>query len=188
MTFQQKNMNRSLPILFAACFFSLLLNAQPDRIERPEYFPTPPRTDKSLFFIQRNLNENTIVYDANLNPDGNFNRSKPMDVYWLRYTSTGYRKELSWLERTFAYGYSTKKKKGKLLVELTAYDGRKIELKKTPNGKPIAKIICNGKECRLDYLYVYADESGAWPKVRHVDIHATDLATGKKEIERIVND
>ena len=182
-------MPRLMLTFLLAAFFSFLVNAQDERSDRPAHFPTPPKSENSLFFLQRNRNENTVVYDANLNGNGDFDRSEPIDVYWLRYTSTGYRRELKWLERTFAYGYSSKKEsnKNEFLVELTAYDERKIYLKKTVDGKPMATITCNGKECRLDCLYVFADESGSWPKVIHVDIHATDLQSGKKEIERFVN-
>ncbi|MEO1261484.1 MAG: DUF4833 domain-containing protein [Bacteroidota bacterium] len=174
--------------LFLLFFFSFLLNAQPDRADRPVDFPTPPLTDNSLFFIQRNLNKNTIVYDAKLDEEGNYHSSKPIDAYWRRYASTGERKELKWVDKTFAYGYSSKKRNGKILVELVAYDERYISLEKTPEGKPVATIMCNGKKCKLDYIYVFADESGMWPSVIHVDIHATDLLTGKKEKERILND
>ena len=182
-------MLRSVLTFSLVVFLSYLGNAQPDRVDRPADFPTPPKNENSLFFIQRNRNENTIVYDANPSGNGEYNQSKPIDVYWLRYTSTGHRKDLSWLERTFAYGYSCKKNKNsnEFWVELTAYDERRIHLKRTNEGKPIATITCNGKECRLDYLYVFADESGSWPKVIHVDIHATDLTSGKKEKERILN-
>ena len=173
---------------FFIFFFSFLLNAQPDRADRPADFPTPPQTENSLFFIQRNLNTNTIVYDANLNAGGEFNSSKPIDAYWRRYATTGERKELKWVDKTFAYGYSSKKRNGKLLVELVAYDERFISLEKTPEGTPVATIMCNGKKCKLDYIYVFADESGMWPSVIHVDIHATDLVTGNKEKERILND
>ena len=182
-------MHRIILVFLFVTLFSFFGNTQSERSDRPDYFPTPPKTEKSLFFLQRNRNENTIVYDANLNENGDFDSSKPIDVYWLRYTSTGYRKELKWIERVFAYGYSSKKEKNKneFLVELSAYDGRKIHLKKNAEGKPVATIICNGKECRLDYFYVCADESGSWPKVVHVDIYATDLKTGKKEKERFKN-
>jgi hypothetical protein len=172
---------------FLVFFLSFLLNAQPDRENRPEYFPTPPKSDKSLFFIQRNLNQNTIVYDANLMEDGQFKRSKPIDAYWLRYSGAGNRKELGWLERTFAYGYSSKKEGDGFSIKLTAYNDRRIHLEKRADGKPIATITCNGKTCQLDYIYVFADESSSWPKVFHVDIHATDLVTGKPVKERILN-
>lgn len=155
---------------------------------RPAHYKTPPKTKNRLFFIQRNLNQNTIVYDAKLNPDGSF-QSDPIDAYWLRYGSNGERKELTWLQRTFAYGYSAKrdKKNGTYWITLTAWDGRKIHLHKDKNGNPIATVTIDGKYAQLDYIWVFADNSGTWPKVHHVDLHGHDLQTGKPVFERIKN-
>jgi hypothetical protein len=156
---------------------------------RPDAFPVPAKKDNSLFFIQRNKNENTIVYDANLTSQGGFNSSKPIDVYWLRFASNGSRMELTWLQRNFAYGYKFKKDENKTgyWITLTAYDGRKIHLEKDRSGKPIATMTINGKYCRLNYIWAFADDSGSWPKVFHVDIHGKDMITGKIEVERINN-
>lgn len=155
---------------------------------RPSHYKTPPKTKNRLFFIQRNLNQNTIVYDANLNTDGSF-RSDPIDVYWLRYASKGERKELTWLQRNFAYGYSAKKdkKNDSYWITLTAWSGRKIHLHKDKKGNPIATVTINGKSAQLDYIWVFADNSGTWPKVFHVDLHGHDLITGKPVFERIKN-
>ena len=162
------------------------LSSLPDG--RPEDYKTPPKTKNRLFFIQRNLNQNTIVYDAKLNADGSF-QSEPIDAYWLRYGSNGERKELTWLQRTFAYGYSAKKDKkdGSFWVTLTAWNGRKIHLHKDKNGNPIATVTIDGKYAQLDYIWVFADNSGTWPKVFHVDLHGHDLLTGKPVFERIKN-
>ncbi len=156
---------------------------------RPKDFPVPPKKDNSLFYIQRNKNTNTIVYDANLQSDGKYDPSKPIDVYWLRYGSTGDRAELSWLQRTFAYGYKAKEDrnvKDSYWATLTAYDGRKIHLEKK-DGKPVATMTIKGKYCRLTHIWVYAEETGAWPNVLHVDIHGVDMVTGKPYMERINN-
>lgn len=160
----------------------------PFRSNRPADYPTPPDDGKLLFFIQRNKNKNTIVYDANM-ASGSFNASKPIDDYWLRYEKGGYRRDLSWTERTFAYGYNHKKDKSNkgYWITLTAYDKRKIHLEKTADGKPIATITINGKNCRLNHIYVFADESGTWPQVLHVDLYGKELSSGKKQVERIVN-
>ncbi len=155
---------------------------------RPAHYVTPPKTKERLFFLQRNLNQNTIVYDARLNPDGSF-ADDPIDVYWLRYQSTGERKELTWLQRTFAYGYSAKKdrKDGTFWITLTAYNGRKIHLQKDREGNPIATVTIDGKHAKLEYIWVFADNSSSWPKVLHVDLHGRDLLTGKPLVERIKN-
>lgn len=159
-------------------------------LSRPADFPTPPKSSNSLFFIQRNKNKHTIVYDANFK-DGKFDNSNPIDNYWLRYY-TGkepLRKELSWAQNNFAYGYNSKKDgtgKG-YYITLTAYDKRKIHLHTDAKGTPIATMTINGKQCRLSYIWVFADDSGTWPEVFHVDLHGTELATGKKQSERINN-
>ncbi len=191
-------MNRFLLVFFISGIFSLGVLAQggeaasskePLPKSRPADFPTPPKKDNSLFFIQRNKNKNTIVYDANLRSDGKYDSSKPIDVYWLRYGSTGERAELSWLQRTFAFGYKAKEDrnvKDSYWVTLTAYDGRKIHLEKK-DGKPVATMTIMGKYCRLTHIWVYAEETGTWPDVLHVDIHGVDMVTGKKYVERINN-
>jgi hypothetical protein len=157
-------------------------------LSRPPDFPTPPTTAKSLFFIQRNKNKNTIVYDAKL-VGGKFDNTNPIDAYWLRYGSTGERKELTWAQSTFAYGYSSKKdsKGNGFYITLTAYSKRKIHLHHDSNRQPIATMTINGKLCRLNYIWVYADDQSSWPTVYHVDLHGTELATGKKQSERINN-
>jgi hypothetical protein len=159
---------------------------------RPADFPTPPKNENLMFFIQRNKNKNTVVYDLHLESGGSINSRKPIDVYWLRYSSTknGERMELTWLQRTFAFGYNAKKdksKEGSFWITLTAYDGRKIHLEKDTKGKYVATMTIDGKYCRLNNIWVYADESGTWPKVIHVDLHGTDMITGKTVHERILN-
>ena len=156
---------------------------------RPADFPTPPKTEKSLFFIERNKIKHTIVYDAILEKDGSYVSSKPIDAYWLRYYDTVKRAELTWLQRTFAFGYNAKKDATKegYWITLTAYNDRKIHLEKNAGNKPIATMNINGKYCRLENIWVFADESGSWPKVLHVDLHGVDMVTGKPEVERINN-
>ena len=68
-------------------------------------FPTPPSAPERLFFVQRNPNTNTIVYDANTIENGSkFNPKQPIRVYWLRYDEQGQTEPLSYLQRTMAYG------------------------------------------------------------------------------------
>jgi hypothetical protein len=155
---------------------------------RPASYITPPRTEKSLFFIQRNLNQNTIVYDVVMMPNGQF-AADPVREYWLRYGSNGEKKELTWLQKNFAYGHSFKKdKKGNgYFITLTAYNARAIHLTRNHMGKPIATLQIDGKNAQLNYIWVYADNSGKWPKVLHVDLHGKDLTTGQVVFERIIN-
>lgn len=162
-----------------------------NRKDLPDDFPKPPQKEKSLFYLQRNLNENTIVYDLNCMANGQVNPKEPIHVYWLRYNSTqsAVERELKWVERKFAYGYNSKKAPSGdgYLVELVAYDERKIHLKKNGSGKYKPFMEINGKNCELTKIYVYADNSEWWPEVIHVDIYGKDLHSGQPVYERFLN-
>lgn len=180
-------------VLFMIFFMipQLVLLAQDweSRTDWPNEFPRPEQTEELLFFIQRNRNENTIVYDINLNSDGSINTRKPIEVYWRRYHKyDGIWKKLSWLENNFAYGYRAKKPRGQEFysIKLTAYNDREIHLT-LKNGKWIPFLTINGKSCILKNLYVYADESRLWPSVKYVDIYGVDILSGERVMERIHN-
>ncbi len=157
------------------------------RTDWPEDFPRPEETEELLFFIQRNRNENTIVYDINLNADGSLNKRNPIEVYWRRYHKHGgIWKKLSWLELTFAYGYRSRKRDGYYGIKLTAYNDREIKLT-LQDGKWIPFLTINGQSCILKNLYVYADESKFWPSVKYVDIYGVNTSTQQLVKERIYN-
>ncbi len=153
-------------------------------------YPIPPKTDKRLFYIQRNHNSNTIVYDANCNSSGEFVSTKPVDVYWLRYDEDGRRMELRTIEKRFAYGVNYKKlnKPNQYQLELVAYDKRKLLLKKTSDNKVFAYIKINGKMSILDHLYIFADNSSWWPEVKYIELFGYDAKTGNKTYEKINNE
>src|SRR6185503_510914 len=67
-------------------------------------YPVPPQHKNSLFYLQRNKNSNTIIYEANILPNGKLDSKNPVSVFWLRYTEGGEKKELNWIQRWLAYG------------------------------------------------------------------------------------
>ena len=157
------------------------------RTDLPENFPRPEETEELLFFIQRNRNENTIVYDINLKADGSLNTRNPIEVYWRRYQKdNGIKKNLSWLELKFAYGYRSRKKKDHYAIKLRAYNDRQIRLT-LKDGKWIPFIMINGQNCILKNLYIYADESKLWPSVKYADIYGLNASTNELVKERIYN-
>ena len=172
-------------------FCSNLAVGQEDWVNRKDWpadFPRPPKTDKSLFYLQRNRNSNTIAYDLNIKSNGELDKSEPIDVYWKRYTGkrNGLRDELTWFQENFGFGYSVvSSKTDEFILKLVAYKDRKIKLKKI-NGKWLALMEINGKFCQLSNIYVYADESGTLPDVEHIDLYGKDLDTGKSVKERIL--
>ena len=174
-------------ITFFFLFLSMQVFAQPKAFDshRPTHFPDPPKLKNRMFYLQRNLNANTVIYDLNYDLKNQLNSEEPLDVFYLKYTLEGQRAELKWIERKFAYGYSSKKMEGTQDFEVTlhAYDKRKIYLKRQGNTyTPLIEV--NGKKARLTNLFVQADESGLWPRVQFIEIFAEDLTTGKLLFEK----
>ncbi len=99
--------------LFIRCIFFLLAAIYSRQVfaqatSPADTFPVPKRNAYQLFYLQRQPNTNTIIVDLNVK-NGRFDTEDPVHVYWLRYTEEGQKKELNWIQRTFAYGIHAKK-------------------------------------------------------------------------------
>lgn len=153
-------------------------------------YPIPPKTKERLFYIQRNHNSNTIVYDARFDKNGTLLEDNPVDVYWLRYDEDGGRMELRTIEKKFAYGVECmqiKNLKNNYKLKLVADKKRVLWLKQIEPNKAIVYTTINGKTAELDHLYIFADNSGLWPDVKYIELFGKDIATGKKAYEKIFN-
>jgi len=157
------------------------------RPDLPDNFPRPEETEELLFFIQRNRNENTIVYDLNSKADGSLDSKNPINAYWRRFhLDNGISKDLSWLELNFAYGYKSRKNKDVYTIKLKAYNEREIQLT-LRNGKWTPIITINGQPAILKNLYIFANESKFWPSVLYADIYGESILTKALVKERIFN-
>ena len=157
--------------------------------EQGEY-PIPPKTKELLFYIQRNHNINTIIYDANFDKLGNLIEDRPIDVYWIRYEEDGQRMELRTIEKLFAYGIKCSKidtLKNQYKVKLIADEKRDFQLIQKAPFKAIIYTMVNNNLSQLDHLYVYADNSGIWPKVKSIELFGKNIATDAKTYEKINN-
>lgn len=135
-----------------------------------------------LFHIARSVNKNLVCYDVNT-VNGKLDTKNPIHVYWLnREERPGMKDELNALQRRLAYGYKVRSTgNNEANVSLTAYNKRQLRICQQ-NKKWVAVIKINGKDCRLDELYVKA--KGAM-SVEYVELRGTPLAGGKQITERI---
>jgi len=154
-------------------------------------YPVPPKTKKLLFYIQRNHNKNTIVYDANFDKSGSLNKDNPIHVYWIRYEEQGQTMKLRTIEKMFAYGVKCSKlnnKKNEYKVELVATNKRDFLLKQDAPFHAAIYTKINGKPAKLEHLYIFADNSGFWPKVIYIELFGKDATTGKSVYEKMLID
>jgi len=154
-------------------------------------YPVPDKTTERLFYIQRNHNANTIVYDANFDAEGILVAKSPVDVYWLRYQEQGQRMELRKVEELFAYGVDCSPVNGKTdeyIVKLVADRERDFRLVQKGPFKAVVVTSINKQESRLDHLYIHADKSSFWPKVKYIDFFGHDIKTAEPTYERVGNE
>ena len=145
-----------------------------------EDFPVPSEPNQ-VFYVQRSLNSNTIIYTARIDADGRLDPKRPVDVYWRRYNDDGERKELSSLERSMAFGVKSEPvagQPGSYMIRVVSYPKR-AALLKIVDGVPRLEMKVAGVAAKLDHAYLDVDDSGSVPSVNRVDLYGIELATGK---------
>lgn len=174
-------------------FLSSLLQANTDNIDCDpnKNYPVPDNNNgRMVFFIQRSLNSNTVIYDVNLTEQGAIESSQPIAIYWRRYNSNGQKKNLKWFESQLAYGIeSLDKGNGKFTVFFPSYEDRKAQLYLNSSNEIKLETTISGKNADLYCAYVQLkDNEAIYPQVLHVDIYGRDSKTGEVLFERIIND
>ena len=171
-------------LLFSGLFFPGVFYAQ-------DALPEPPASPQRLFYVQRTGNTNTIIYDANTIANGRaFNTKQPILVYWIRYADDGRTAPLNYLQRTLAYGVEVRpvSKPEEYEFNFVSYSKRKLHLGINAAGKPYALIAINGKQARLNRVFVKMGDKkvGLVPDVKYVELFGTDPQTGAAVYEKFV--
>jgi hypothetical protein len=149
-------------------------------------FPVPAPSRNLLFYIQRNKNANAIVYEARTDEYGQLVTKDPVSVNWIRYTEGGRRASLNVLENNIAYGVRHKEtKNGIAWMKFVASNDHPFRVEITGSGQAEARMMIGGHYARLEKAQVQAKEDGFWPKILHVDLFGTVVATGMKITERL---
>jgi hypothetical protein len=145
-----------------------------------------PRTE-SLFKIERSKNANIIQYDAQIGTDGRLLKKEPVIGYWIRLNEQGQVQELSWLQRTFAFGFSAKyhSSSNTATVDMVADLGQPIIVKQVDK-KYIATVDFDGETSQLEKIFIQAHGKGMSVTVEYVEIFAKDLKTGKDTYAKII--
>lgn len=171
-------MTRSFFLLLLSCLSFLYAAAQ-------EGFPVPAGNALQLFYLQRTSNTNTIVYELNYK-NGTLDKRNPVHPFWIRYTEQSQRAELSWIQRTFAYGVRIKlMEDSSYRVRLVSYAGYSMFLKKGADGKYRMHAPINGQLMILNRVFVKITGGSMWsPDIEYFELSGTDPATGKPVSER----
>ncbi|TWR26943.1 DUF4833 domain-containing protein [Mucilaginibacter achroorhodeus] len=193
-----------LKVFFALYFLNVGLNAKANKLMRCDTlaadtipqrvaadgrpFPTPPDNPHRLFYLQRTPNINALCYDVNIDKKtGQADEDSPIHVYWLQYAKhNGEPEELNFIQRRFAYGYSSKALgNGKYDIRLVSYKKIPFTLMKGADGKYHIFATIAKKHLQLKSIFIQINGGSMWsPNVIFVEMKGTDPANGKEVTER----
>ncbi len=169
-------------------FYALARTPQFVLVDPQDSFPVPNNIAHQLFYLQRTTNTNTIVYCLNTNAKGAIDESNPIKVFWIRYPEGGMRKDLNYIQKTFAYGtHSARNSDGSFSVRLVAYKKQELFLRKLPN-EMVYRIFTfiNKKYSILNRVFIKIDPGGSLfkPNIAYIELKGIELASGKPILER----
>lgn len=151
-------------------------------VQRPD-FPKPSDPNM-LFYVQRSMNSNTVVYAANFRADGTLDPRKPIEAFWRRFNTTGERKALGFMEDRLAYGVRAKRiRDGEFEVRLVAYPERTMVVRQAGPHTVTVEMRMGSHVVRPVYVYVELDEGGMIPSVTGLKFFGQDVANGQAVIE-----
>lgn len=176
----------SIGLAQPALAHQLPLSIQPNQA-KPS-FPVPKGIPNQLFYIQRDPNPNTIICSLNIK-NGRLDKRDPVHVFWIRYTEQSQQKELSYIQRTFAYGVKARPLANEQ-YELTFVSYKKLPLylvksERTPGYHVYASV--NQKKVILTRIYLHIEGGTMWvPNVKYIQLEGTNASTGEATVERIM--
>jgi hypothetical protein len=156
-------------------------------VMRPEY--PVPKDPNMLYYIQRSVNSNTVVYAAHVDARGHIDSRAPVDAYWRWYNVDGHRKPLNLIERIMAYGVQSVANNGSVgtfAFKVAGFPERELLLDQDSYGHPEAVAQLGGRRARLIYVYLQVDNRGLLPSVTAMDLFGIDKNTGKALREHVI--
>ena len=172
-------------LLFSA--FSVPAQSGDTSNPSPLKFPTPKGIANQLFYLQRDPNLNTLIYELNVK-DGVVDREEPVIGYWIRYGEGGKKQDMSYVQKKFAYGVHSKEL-GKDHFELRFVSHKKLALylqRSEADKKFHVYVTVNNKKLLLDRIFVRIEGGSFWlPNVRYVELRGLNPESNTVVTERI---
>ena len=161
-------------------------NPSGDKID----FFVPEKTDKLLFYLQRRINANTVVYELNRNANGDIDIAEPVKISWIKNAKDTAREPLNYIQRTFAYGLEIKlidAGKKSFSVEFVSYRKKQLFLLKSAfDNKYHIYAYINNKLSVLEKVFVQIEGGTFWfPNIKYVELKGNIPYASEEVVERI---
>jgi hypothetical protein len=153
-------------------------------------FPVPPKSEDLLFYLQRTVNSNTVVYELNRNKNGEIDLHEPVKIQWIQYAKDSSYEPLNYVQRTFAYGINARlfdEKNKSFMLHFVSYNEKPLYLLRSAmDNKYHVYIHINNKLLILDKIFVQIDGGTYWfPEISYVEVSGTIPSTSEKLTEKI---
>lgn len=149
--------------------------------------PTPKGADL-LFFLQRNPDANTVIYQLNYKADGTLNDKAPVKGSWIRYEENLQFKPLTLIEQRFAYGIKSRQiGDEEFELRLVSYKKLPLYLRRSENDQQFRIYIRDeGDELLLKRVFVRISGGSFWfSKVEYIDLITINCSSGTEFLKRI---
>ena len=144
-------------------------------------------TRQHLFKIERSKNANIVQYDAQVRPDGKLSTKDPVIAYWIRLAEQGQEQPLSWVQKTFAYGFKARPDRDKDTVELEMKADLARPILVTRAGEDYrARIVIDGADSWLEKIFIQAEGRGLSVKVEYVELFGVDVQSREQRYEKFI--
>ena len=154
----------------------------------PELSPNKTR----LFYLQRNIDRNTLIYETNYRSNGLIDEKKPVKIYWIDFENEGKTSPLTFIQNSLAYGIESKlidRTKKTFLLHLVAYKKIDLYLKLDKNKRYKVFTTISGKEAILSRIIVNMT-GGTYlnPIISFIELSGDDLKSNASLSQKIFID
>lgn len=154
-------------------------------------FPTPTGFKNMLFYVQRSLNKNTIIYQLNTKENEEIDMNEPIKMYWVNYAGKGDVEQLNFVQRKYAYGLDAKiidKEKKTFCFNFVSYKTQTLYLIKSVTDKKYhVYSYFNNKLVSLNRIYVHIEGGSFWyPRVKYIEVSGNDALKNEAFTQKII--
>jgi hypothetical protein len=147
---------------------------------------SPDLETRPLFKIERSKNANIVQYDVQVTPDGKLYQKEPVIVYWIRLAEDGRKRELTFFQRNWSYGISTKydPRSNSAIVVIKAARSRVIKVCEV-EGVYRGETIIDGQPALLERIFVTSSKSVLQRKGNSIELYGKNIKTGGDCYEKL---
>lgn len=143
-----------------------------------------------LFYVQRSLNKNTLIYQLNTSESNEIIESDPIHVYWINYAGDGGVESLNYIQRKYAYGIDIQlldKEKKTFSFNFVSYKKQVLYLIKSSDKKYHVFSYFNHRLMLVNRIYIHIEGGSFWtPKVKYIEVFGKDPIKNEELTEKII--